>query len=86
MRSDSTHGRTPVQAPSLQQPDPLDHCTASGVDVGDVFEEAVSYNVRMVDPNGRLLELSAPGRPGLWPEGGGRKPGRSGLGTLAGRR
>jgi catechol 2,3-dioxygenase-like lactoylglutathione lyase family enzyme len=37
---------------------------ARGVDVGDVFEEAVSYNVRMADPDGLVLELSAPRRPG----------------------
>jgi hypothetical protein len=37
---------------------------ASGVDVGDVFEEAMSYNVRMVDPDGLVLELSAPRRQG----------------------
>jgi catechol 2,3-dioxygenase-like lactoylglutathione lyase family enzyme len=36
----------------------------SGVDVGEVFEEAVTYNLRMVDPDGLVLELSAPRRPG----------------------
>ena len=31
-----------------------------GVDIGEVFEEAVSYNVRIRDPDGLVLELSAP--------------------------
>jgi catechol 2,3-dioxygenase-like lactoylglutathione lyase family enzyme len=33
---------------------------AQGVDVGEVFEEAVSWNVRLRDPDGLVLELSAP--------------------------
>ena len=33
---------------------------ARGVDVGDVFEEATSYNVRLRDPDGLVLELTAP--------------------------
>ncbi|HLY82317.1 MAG TPA: VOC family protein [Acidimicrobiales bacterium] len=39
--------------------------SAGGVDVGDVFEEAVSYNARITDPDGLVLELSAPRRPSL---------------------
>ena len=35
---------------------------ARGVAVGDVFEEAVSYNVRLRDPDGLMLELTAPKR------------------------
>ena len=31
-----------------------------GIAVGDVFEEAVSYNARIHDPDGLVLELSAP--------------------------
>lgn len=31
-----------------------------GVAVGNLFEEAVSYNVRVSDPDGLVLELSAP--------------------------
>jgi catechol 2,3-dioxygenase-like lactoylglutathione lyase family enzyme len=37
---------------------------AGGIEVGEVFEEAVSYNVRMVDPDGLVLELTAPRRQG----------------------
>lgn len=33
-----------------------------GIDIGDVFEEAVSYNARIRDPDGLVLELSAPKR------------------------
>jgi catechol 2,3-dioxygenase-like lactoylglutathione lyase family enzyme len=33
---------------------------AHGVDVGEVFEEAVSYNARLRDPDGLVLELTAP--------------------------
>lgn len=29
---------------------------------GDIFEEAVSYNLRLTDPDGLVLELSAPKR------------------------
>ena len=36
--------------------------TAGGIDIGDVFEEAVSYNARIRDPDGLVLELSAPKR------------------------
>ena len=36
--------------------------SAGGIDVGDVFEEAFSYNVRIIDPDGLVLELSAPRR------------------------
>jgi glyoxylase I family protein len=31
-----------------------------GIDVSEVFEEAVSYNVRLRDPDGLVLELTAP--------------------------
>ncbi len=31
-----------------------------GIDIGHLFEEAVSYNVRLRDPDGLVLELSAP--------------------------
>ena len=31
-----------------------------GVDVSEVFEEAVSYNARLRDPDGLVLELTAP--------------------------
>lgn len=37
-----------------------DTLSARGIPVGDVLEEAVSYNVQIVDPNGLVLELSAP--------------------------
>jgi catechol 2,3-dioxygenase-like lactoylglutathione lyase family enzyme len=33
---------------------------ARGVDVGDVFEEVASYNTRIIDPDGLVLELTAP--------------------------
>ena len=32
---------------------------ARGIEVGDVFQEAVSYNVRIHDPDGLVIELSA---------------------------
>jgi hypothetical protein len=35
---------------------------ARDIDVSAILEEAVSYNVRIVDPNGLVLELSAPKR------------------------
>ena len=35
---------------------------ALGVSIGDVFEEVASYNARIVDPDGLILELSAPQR------------------------
>ena len=35
---------------------------ARGIDVGDVFEEVVSFNARIRDPDGLVLELSAPER------------------------
>jgi catechol 2,3-dioxygenase-like lactoylglutathione lyase family enzyme len=35
---------------------------ARGVDVGDVFEEVASYNTRIIDPDGLVLELTAPKR------------------------
>jgi glyoxylase I family protein len=31
-----------------------------GIDVGEVFEEAISYNARLRDPDGLILELTAP--------------------------
>ena len=31
----------------------------AGLDVGDVFEEAVSWNVRLRDPDGLVVELTA---------------------------
>jgi catechol-2,3-dioxygenase len=33
---------------------------AKGIDVGEVFEEAVSFNARLRDPDGLVLELTAP--------------------------
>ena len=33
---------------------------ARGVAVGEVFEEAASYNTRICDPDGLVLELTAP--------------------------
>jgi hypothetical protein len=33
---------------------------ARGIDVGEVFEEAISYNARLRDPDGLVLELTAP--------------------------
>jgi hypothetical protein len=33
---------------------------ARGIDVGEVFEEAISYNARLCDPDGLVLELTAP--------------------------
>lgn len=32
----------------------------SDVAIGPIFEEAVSYNVRLTDPDGLVLELTAP--------------------------
>ena len=38
---------------------------ARGIDVGEVFEEAISFNARLRDPDGLVLELTAPKpRPG----------------------
>lgn len=34
--------------------------TAAGIDAGEVFEEAVSWNLRLTDPDGLTIELSAP--------------------------
>jgi catechol 2,3-dioxygenase-like lactoylglutathione lyase family enzyme len=34
----------------------------AGVEIGAIFEEAVSYNARLVDPDGLVLELTAPKR------------------------
>lgn len=39
-----------------------DDLLARGIDVGAVFEEAISYNARIHDPDGLVLELSAPKR------------------------
>jgi hypothetical protein len=39
-----------------------DDLLARGIDVGPVFEEAISYNARIHDPDGLVLELSAPKR------------------------
>jgi catechol 2,3-dioxygenase-like lactoylglutathione lyase family enzyme len=36
--------------------------SAGGIDVGEVFEEAASYNVRLTDPDGLMVELTAPRR------------------------
>ena len=33
---------------------------AQGIDIGEVFEEAVSYNARLRDPDGLVVELTAP--------------------------
>jgi glyoxylase I family protein len=33
---------------------------ANGIEVSDILEEVQSYNVQIVDPNGLVLELSAP--------------------------
>ena len=33
-----------------------------GIGVGEIFEEAASYNARLHDPDGLVLELSAPKR------------------------
>lgn len=35
---------------------------ACGVEIGEVFEEATSYNARIRDPDGLALELSSPKR------------------------
>jgi len=35
---------------------------AQGVSVGDVFEEATSFNTRFADPDGLVIELTAPKR------------------------
>ena len=35
---------------------------ARGVEIGEVFEEATSYNARIRDPDGLVLELTAPKR------------------------
>jgi catechol-2,3-dioxygenase len=37
-----------------------DAIIARGIDVGEVFEEAVSYNARLRDPDGLVVELTAP--------------------------
>jgi catechol 2,3-dioxygenase-like lactoylglutathione lyase family enzyme len=39
-----------------------DELSAGGIKVSDIREEAASYNVRTTDPNGLVLELSAPKR------------------------
>ena len=31
-----------------------------GIAIGEVFEEAVSYNARLRDPDGKVIELTAP--------------------------
>jgi glyoxylase I family protein len=39
------------------------HCAvlrAEGIDVGPVFDEVASHNVRLRDPDGLVVELSAP--------------------------
>jgi catechol 2,3-dioxygenase-like lactoylglutathione lyase family enzyme len=36
---------------------------AAGVDIGEIFDEAASSNARMTDPDGLVLELTAPRRP-----------------------
>jgi glyoxylase I family protein len=33
---------------------------AAGIDAGAVFDEAVSHNLRLVDPDGLVVELTAP--------------------------
>jgi glyoxylase I family protein len=33
---------------------------AAGVEVGEVFEEAASWNLRLADPDGLAIELTAP--------------------------
>lgn len=41
------------------------HCAAlraAGIDVGDIFDEAVSHNARLRDPDGLVVELTAPRR------------------------
>jgi catechol 2,3-dioxygenase-like lactoylglutathione lyase family enzyme len=35
------------------------HLLARGIDIGDIFEEAVSFNARLRDPDGLVLELTA---------------------------
>jgi len=37
-----------------------DSLLAHGVAVGPIFEEQVSYNARLTDPDGLVLELTAP--------------------------
>lgn len=37
-----------------------DGLVASGIEVGEIFDEAVSHNVRLRDPDGLVLELTAP--------------------------
>jgi hypothetical protein len=37
-----------------------DELVSLHVDVSEVFEEAVSYNVRLRDPDGLIIELTAP--------------------------
>jgi glyoxylase I family protein len=39
-----------------------DRLLAAGLDVGPVFDEAVSHNVRLRDPDGLVVELTAPRR------------------------
>jgi glyoxylase I family protein len=36
---------------------------AAGIETGPVFDEAVSHNVRLRDPDGLVIELTAPRRP-----------------------
>ena len=38
--------------------------SAGGIEVSEILEEVLSYNVQIVDPNGLVLELSAPKRSG----------------------
>jgi catechol 2,3-dioxygenase-like lactoylglutathione lyase family enzyme len=37
-----------------------DELDTNGVDVGEIFEEAISWNLRMADPDGLQIELTAP--------------------------
>ncbi len=40
-----------------------DELTDGGIKVGDIREEPTTYNVQITDPNGLVLELSAPKLP-----------------------
>jgi len=39
-----------------------DRLVAAGIEVGEVFEEAASWNLRLPDPDGLAIELTAPKR------------------------
>lgn len=47
----------------------------AGLAAGEIFDEAVSHNLRVHDPDGLVLELTAPRQPEPWAEGPSSVPG-----------